>query len=188
MNPNKIITLLALLLILGGGFLLAFKNAPEKGVKATSVQGHKEDNKPPSELLDGKGNKVNFQDFHGKIVFINNWASWCPPCIAEMPTIKALKASLPPEEVAFIMVSYDRNPQKGIDWMERKGIDLPVYFPGENFPQQFITRSIPTTFILDREGKLLHRQMGMADYSSEKFVNQMKKWIANDQELETRNK
>lgn len=94
-----------------------------------------------------------------------------------MPTIEKLKYTLPSDEVVFVMVSYDRNPQIGLDWMKNKGLDLPVYFPGEKFPRPFITDAIPATFVLDREGKVLHTYLGMADYSSGAFISQMEKWI-----------
>ena len=134
-------------------------------------------NATPSELIDADGQPVDFKEFNGKVVFVNNWASWCPPCIAEMPTIEKLKKAMPSEEVAFVMVSFDRNPNKGIRWMKNKGFGLPVYFMGENFPRQFITDAIPATFVLDRDGKLLYSYLGMADYSSEAFKAKMKGWV-----------
>lgn len=172
MNKKHIITSIAIILI--AGLIWAFDKAPiSNGVKMkTPLQ-----TPVPSELVDSEGEAVNFEDFKGKIVFINNWASWCPPCVAEMPTIEELKGKMPSEEVVFVMVSYDRNPRTGIKWMKNKKIDLPVYFPGQKFPRQFITEAIPATFVLDREGKVLHTYLGMANYSSEAFIAQMKEWI-----------
>lgn len=130
-----------------------------------------------SELINAEGKQVNFTDFEGKVVFINNWASWCPPCIAEMPTIEKLKNEFTEEDLAFVMVSFDQDPNKGLNWMRKKGFDLPVYFPGQNYPQPYLTDVIPATFILDKEGKLVHTQLGMADYSNLEFIRQMKAWI-----------
>lgn len=130
-----------------------------------------------SELLDAEGKALNFDAFEGKVVFINNWASWCPPCIAEMPTILELKKEFEDEDLAFVMVSFDQSPDKALRWMDQREMDLPVYFPASKFPREYVTDAIPATFILDREGKLLHRQMGMADYSSPAFRQQMKTWL-----------
>lgn len=178
MNKNKLIFPLIVVLLLAGVYLFASsekhssqKSSDAKPVAETELQ------EAEAALYDAEGNPVDFENFRGKIVFINNWASWCMPCVVEMPTIVELKEALPAEDVVFVMVSFDRDPQKGLNWMEKKGMDLPVYFPGRNFLEKFMTDGIPATFILDREGDLLHTQMGMADYSSQEMVTQMKEWI-----------
>lgn len=173
MKKKTLIVTTILFLIAGAGLLFAFEKSNRESISDMSDSPAVE-----AELYYADGKPANFSDFRGKIVFVNNWASWCPPCIAEMPTIEQLKNSLPAEDVVFVMVSFDRDPQKGIGWMEQKGLDLPVYFPGKKFPEKFITSSIPTTFILDRNGKVIHTQIGMADYSSAQFKQQMLNWIA----------
>jgi thiol-disulfide isomerase/thioredoxin len=65
----------------------------------------------PLTTLDGKS--VNLSDLKGKVVFVNLWASWCPPCVAEMPGIHALYNLLDPRKVAFVMICLDENPGKG---------------------------------------------------------------------------
>ena len=174
MKKKIIISVAIAGLFLGSGYLLGLDRAP-----GIAPEGDKEvlAENEPGEIYDAEGNAVNFEDFEGKLVFINNWATWCPPCVAEMPTIEKLKKEMREDEVAFVMVSYDRNPQKAINWMKNKEMDLPVYFPGENFPRQFITDAIPATFVLDREGEVLYTYLGMADYSKESFVHQMKQWM-----------
>ena len=174
MKKNIIISVAIASLFLASGYLLGLDQTPRTESvldKEVLVE------EGPAELHDAEGHAVNFADFKGKLVFINNWATWCPPCVAEMPTIEQLKKEMPEDEVAFVMVSYDRNPKKAINWMKNKRMDLPVYFPGENFPRQFITDAIPATFVLDREGKILHTYLGMADYSKESFVRQMELWL-----------
>lgn len=174
MKKKIFITVAIASLFLGSGYLLGLDKTPgTEPVVDEEVLAENE----PGEIYDAEGNAVNFEDFKGKLVFINNWATWCPPCVAEMPTIEKLKEEMPEDEVAFVMVSYDRNPQKAINWMKNKKMDLPVFFPGENFPRQFITDAIPATFVLDREGKILHTYLGMADYSKASFVHQMKQWL-----------
>ncbi|HLW19856.1 MAG TPA: TlpA disulfide reductase family protein [Cyclobacteriaceae bacterium] len=174
MKKNIIISVAIASLFLGSGYLLGLDKTPSTeplvDKKVLAEDG-------PAEIHDAEGNAVNFAEFKGKLVFINNWATWCPPCVAEMPTIEKLKEEMPEDEVAFVMVSYDRNPRKAINWMKNKKMELPVYFPGENFPRQFTTDAIPATFVLDREGKILHTYLGMADYSKESFVHQMKLWL-----------
>src|SRR5690554_3352235 len=174
MKKKSIIAVIMVAAFLGTGYLF--------GVDVNQLSGSMMEKEvslgnTPAEIYDAEGTAVDFADLKGKIVFINNWATWCPPCVAEMPTIEQLKKEMPEDEVVFVMVSYDRNPQKAINWMKNKKMDLPVYFPGENFPRQFISDAIPATFVLDREGKILYTYLGMADYSKESFVHQMKQWM-----------
>lgn len=140
-----------------------------------------ENKKPPMEanegslaqLVDVNNKQVDFSAFKGKVVFVNNWASWCPPCIAEMPSIQQLKNKLKGENVVFVMVSFDENPEKAKSFIGKRGFDFDVYFPAENYP--FPTASIPATFILDKSGKVISEHMGMADYSSDELANRLKK-------------
>jgi len=127
-----------------------------------------------SQLLDVNNSPVNFSDLKGKVVFVNNWASWCPPCVAEMSSIQNFKNELNDKEFVFIMVSYDEDHDKAISFMKRKGFnfDFDVYFPGDKYP--YATESIPATFILDRYGKLVEKHFGMRDYSKKEIVDLMK--------------
>lgn len=127
---------------------------------------------PEAELVDENQNPVSLASFKGKIVFINNWASWCPPCIAEMPSIQQLKNKLKAEDIVFVMVSFDENHEKATAFMKKKGYDFEVYYPGNKYP--YATESIPATFILDKSGKVLIEHTGMADYIGDDFVTQLK--------------
>lgn len=129
------------------------------------------------ELKDAHGKPVNFSDFKGKIVFVNNWATWCRPCTMEMPSIQKLKEHFETEELVFVMISYDRNVQTSIAWMKNQGYSLPVYSRGKDLPLEFLTRGIPATFILDRKGEILYRHVGMSNYSSPNFVSRMEEWL-----------
>lgn len=130
------------------------------------------------QLKDVDGNPVNFSDFKGKIVFVNNWATWCRPCTMEMPSIQKLKEEFKGEGLAFVMISYDQSLQTSVQWMQNKGYTLPIYTRGKDLPQKFITRGIPATFILNKKGEVVYKHIGMSDYSSPNFIEQMKGWLA----------
>lgn len=127
---------------------------------------------PASELRDANNSTLDFSAFKGKVVFVNNWASWCPPCIAEMPTIQQLKEKLKGEDIVFVMVSFDDKADKAKSFMKRKGFDFDVYFPGQNYP--YPTSSIPATFILNKQGEVISQHVGMADYSSDDLANKLR--------------
>ncbi|HNV29472.1 MAG TPA: TlpA disulfide reductase family protein [Cyclobacteriaceae bacterium] len=125
-----------------------------------------------SELVDANNAPVSLAQFKGKVVFINNWASWCPPCIAEMPSIHNLKNQLKTENIVFVMVSYDDAPKKALRFMQKKNFEFEVYFPGKKYP--FHTESIPATFVLDKNGVVVASHSGMANFDSPELLTKIK--------------
>ena len=120
-------------------------------------------------LVTPDGRRVNLSDLQGKVVFVNLWASWCPPCVAEMPGIHALYLKMDPAKVAFVMVSLDENPAKARALLKRRGYTFPVYFPTGPLPAPFNSRSIPSTVILAPDGQVAARHDGMAEYDTPEF-------------------
>ena len=125
-----------------------------------------------SELLDSNFAPVNIAQFKGKVVFINNWASWCPPCLAEMPSIQNLKNNLKNENIVFLMISYDDKPEKALKLIQKKNFDFEVYFPGKNYP--FHTESIPATFVLDKNGSVVASHIGMSNFDDPALIKKIK--------------
>ncbi|WP_332911878.1 TlpA disulfide reductase family protein [Algoriphagus boritolerans] len=104
-------------------------------------------------LINSKGEKVSMEKFRGKVIFMNIWATWCPPCIAEMPGINKLYNDVNKEDVVFIMLSVDQNFQKAIDFNKNKGYDFEVYSVDGQMPQMYSSQSIPTTYVIDANEK-----------------------------------
>lgn len=122
------------------------------------------------ELADLNGKVVPFESLRGKVVFLNVWATWCPPCIAEMPGIQKLYNSVDTSRIAFVMLSVDEGGlQKVKKFIDRKGYTFPVYTPLSGIPAAFQSSAIPTTFILSPQGTLVARQEGMANYNTQKM-------------------
>lgn len=126
----------------------------------------------PVEVVSSDNQPVAFSQLKGKVLFVNNWASWCRPCIAEMPSILELKSKLKGVDVEFVMVSFDEDREKAMKFMTKRNFDFNVYFPGQEYP--FLTSSIPATFIIDKKGNIVMEHVGMADYSSDEIANQLK--------------
>lgn len=113
-----------------------------------------------------QGDTVNLSDLKGKVVFINFWATWCPPCIAEMPSINTLYAKYKNhKKIVFLMVDMDGKIEKSSAFMKKRKFDLPVFVPASEIPIQYFSGSLPTTLILNKEGNLVFKHMGGADYS-----------------------
>ncbi len=120
-------------------------------------------------LINSKGEKVSMEEFRGKVIFMNVWATWCPPCIAEMPGINKLYNDVNKEDVVFIMLSVDQDFQKAIDFNKKKGFDFEVYRVEGQMPQMYSTQSIPTTYVIDAKEKIALTHLGMGDYDTDEF-------------------
>jgi thiol-disulfide isomerase/thioredoxin len=112
----------------------------------------------------GSGAIISLQDLEGKPVFLNFWASWCPPCVAELPEI-ARAYEKHGEEVAFLLVT-DQEPGVVEAFMEKHGYEFPVAYVLSALPGPLDHGSIPTTFIISPEGKIVVQKTGAANWDS----------------------
>lgn len=119
-------------------------------------------------LEDLNGEKIPFDVFKGEVVFINFWATWCPPCIAEMPDINKLYNDKK-DKVRFAMISLDQDETKAKDYLAKKDFQFPVYFLRSPLPRSYNTHAIPTTYVLDKDGIIKVENHGMAKYNTENF-------------------
>ena len=118
-------------------------------------------------MQDQHGKTVEFEELKGKVIFLNIWASWCAPCIAEMPNIQSLYEKIHSDEIAFVMLSVDQEDKGKVKkFIDRKGFSFPVYLPADPLPEVFSTGSIATTFIISPKGEIVHTQKGMAEYDT----------------------
>ncbi len=123
-------------------------------------------------LLTFEGEKFDFRDLKGKVVFMNFWASWCAPCVAEMPNIQNLYNSYKDrDDIVFVMISLDRDPEKARKFIKRKDFNFPVFTPDytSGIPGIYESPSIPTTFVLNKNGFIDTKKVGMANYDTSKF-------------------
>lgn len=113
---------------------------------------------------------IELSDLRGKVVFINFWATWCPPCIAEMPSINKLYSDFRDnDKVMFLMVDVDNERSKSQKFMDKRKFDLPVYTPASSIPSSYMSGAIPTTLVLNKYGKVVFKHEGMGDFSNEEF-------------------
>jgi len=116
---------------------------------------------------DKAGNIVKLSDLKGKVVFINFWATWCPPCIHEMPSINTLRQGFKDNKnIIFLMVDVDNDIEQSAAFMEENKYDLPLYTATGEIPPEFLGGSIPTTVILDKNGQIVERLEGSRDYAA----------------------
>jgi len=113
-----------------------------------------------------EGEEVELSRYRGKVVFLNFWATWCPPCVMEMPNIQNLYDSLKNEEVAFLLISKEEK-ETVQTFIEEKDYNFPVYLSKGKIPNAVRSNSIPATYILDREGVIVFKHTGSAKWDDE---------------------
>ena len=118
-----------------------------------------------------KGRTIALSSLKGKVVFINFWATWCPPCIAEMPTINKLSDKLKDnKDIQFIMVDVDHDFSKSGPFMQQHHFNLPLYEAVNAIPDALLGQSIPTTVIIDKNGRVVFHHAGTANYGGDDMV------------------
>ena len=117
------------------------------------------------------GTVINFKDFKGKTIFLNVWTTWCGPCRIEMPSIQKLYDKVDKEKIVFIMLAVDeRNHfERVVNFVKEMEYSFPVYVPHEYLPEQLMVRTIPTTFVINSDGKIAAQEIGAANYDTDEF-------------------
>lgn len=129
---------------------------------------------PSFQLVNAAGEQINLQQYKGKKLFVNFWASWCPPCKREMPSIQKLYDAMSGGNTEFLLVSLDDSFDKAKNYMASQKYSMPVYYPAGNLPPLFNVESIPTTFVFDEQGKLMKTINGSDNYDTPAYKKLLK--------------
>lgn len=125
---------------------------------------------PTVVFQDAGGRELGFADFRGKVVVVNLWATWCAPCVREMPALERLRQKLAGSEAVVLAISSDRGGARQVEpFLKKHGVEgLGVWLdPKGAVPRAFGARGLPTTIILDREGREVGRLEGDAEWDGE---------------------
>ena len=118
------------------------------------------------QLTDTDGNLHSFGNGKEKVVFLNFWATWCAPCLKEMPDIQKLYDDYG-EKVTFLLVTQE-DTAKVLAFLQKKKYKLPIYFTDEaDIPDELASKSMPTTYIIGKSGKIAKAETGVADWNGE---------------------
>lgn len=172
------IAILAVLLFVPSAKALLLQGLMQIGLFNPNISSEKNVVQPVLDLKfkDQNGQVVTLNDLRGKVVFLNFWATWCPPCLAEMPSINKLyEQNKGYDDVVFIMLDADSNFEKASGYMKRKNYQMPVYQMASSVPEQIFSGSLPTTVVFDKKGRLSFQHAGAANYNSQKFIDFIEK-------------
>jgi peroxiredoxin len=139
--------------ILGYFCLTTFAASPESGQVA-----------PAWELKDLDGKPVKLADFKGRVVLLNFWATWCPPCRAEIPDLVSLQQQYSPRGLVVIGVALDEGGAARVrPFVKKFGIEYPVVIGNQKIAEAYGgIDAVPTTFVIDRKGNVVAEQKGAA--------------------------
>ncbi len=127
------------------------------------------------QIIDVNNQIHTLDEFRGKPVLINVWATWCPPCVAELPSLEKLYKERK-DRIVFIFLANDR-PEKVKNFIRQRNLDIPVYFSVTPPPAMLQTSSIPTTFILDKNQTIRVRKTGAMDWNTGKVKKILDKYL-----------
>ncbi|MEK6758831.1 MAG: TlpA disulfide reductase family protein [Deltaproteobacteria bacterium] len=132
---------------------------------------------PPFTLMDINGRAVSLSSFKGKVVFIDFWASWCPPCKVEFPELIRLMERYNGEDVALLAVNVDQKRSHAVDFLKKFSV-IPASFhlllDGESQVIKIYNASaMPTSFILDKNGVVRHIHFGYRETDRKKWIEEI---------------
>ena len=123
------------------------------------------------QLEDLVGNKVKLTEFKGKIVFLNFWTTWCPPCRKEMPAMEKLHKKLQDQEFIMVSVSIKESAKKVDDFFKKRKLTFAALLdPKGHTSKEFGIAQIPTTFVLNKNGEIIGKALGPRHWESKTAV------------------
>jgi peroxiredoxin len=151
-------------------FLWPFTTAPTKDSadpwKALGVERLGDVDPPPFTLDDSDGKTVSLGDFKGKVVLLNFWATWCAPCREEMPAFEKLHKRFAGEGLAIVCIADYEPREKVLKYLREHEFTYKILIdePGK-VSEAYKAIVLPTTFIIDREGRAIGRAVGARDWA-----------------------
>lgn len=116
---------------------------------------------------DLQGHQQRLQDYRGKWVLVNFWATWCPPCLEEIPDLAALHEAHKNKDLVVIGVALDSSKESVVEFIAKKKIAYPMVFGDYNMAEQVgEVEALPTSYLYDPTGKLVSYQQGMVSKAS----------------------
>jgi cytochrome c biogenesis protein CcmG/thiol:disulfide interchange protein DsbE len=132
---------------------------------------------PAFRLASLAGGAVDLSSKRGTIVVLNFWATWCPPCVAEMPSLERLYRTLSPEGLSVVTVSTDEDQAELRKFVAQHGLTLPVLLDpgGQIAAGDYRTTGYPETFLLDRQGRIVRHVVGPEEWDSPEMIAELRR-------------
>ncbi len=117
------------------------------------------------------GGKASLADFNGKFLILNFWATWCSPCLKEMPDLDQVYQSLGPKKLVVLAVSMGENRERVRKFLKKRKYSFPVMTdPDMDITRLYGVRNIPITYLVDPSGVIIGRALGPREWSEPKLL------------------
>ena len=161
--------LLTSLAILFLGFVFVIRDLFEQRIVDVG------DRAPAFAVTTASGRRISVDEFGGKVLVVNFWATWCPPCVEEMPSLDQFARELSPAGVVVLGVSVDKNETAYQQCLRQQYLSFHVArYPDAGIPAEYGTFKWPETYIINREGKVVQKHIGSRNWMDPRIVQEVK--------------
>jgi peroxiredoxin len=169
------LALVVIIVVVGAAVYLVSSSSsrsPGEWVKSVVVA----DVAPDFQLEDTKGNKISLSDLRGKVVMVNFWATWCPPCIEEMPSMERLHEVMGGDDFVMLAINTEQNGRTVVpEFLQKTPYTFPILYDDKGIVQKnYGVYKFPESFIVGKDGKVVEKIVGPLDWSSPKTINYLK--------------
>ncbi|MDH5561162.1 MAG: TlpA family protein disulfide reductase [Deltaproteobacteria bacterium] len=134
---------------------------------------------PEFTLVDTKGKTWNLSELKGKVVFLNFWATWCPPCREEMPSMQMVHTFMPNDTFTMLSVINNESPSLADAMAAKIGTTFPILIDQKSMVSQaYGVTGVPETYIIDKQGVVREKFLGAVKWDSTESMQMLKKYIA----------
>ena len=131
---------------------------------------------PEFNLEDQDGNFLKMSDYKGKVVIVNFWATWCPPCRKEMPSMQRAWEILQKEDIVMLAINVGEDSDQIFSFTAEYPVEFPLIMDRDSsVVNQWKVRGLPTTYIVNPAGQIVYQAIGDREWDSEEIMNQIRK-------------
>jgi len=154
--------------LLGAVAILYFFAMPSYRQSEPSVAGRK----APDFALEMNGRQTHLSDLRGKVVVLDFWATWCPPCVQEAPSLNALQQQIESQGGLVLGVSQDEDPDAYQKFLIEHSVNFPTFRePEKKIPTEYGTVMIPEAYLISKDGKIARKVVGPQDWTSPELMS-----------------
>lgn len=127
---------------------------------------------PPIDLFTSSGQPLSLHHLRGKVVLVNFWATWCEPCVTEMPALQSLRDSLAGDGFEVLAVNYQEGPARIDPFVRKLNLTLPIVRDTDgSVAKAWSARLFPASYLVDRDGRIRYAVSGPVDWTDPKIVS-----------------